>query len=226
MSNFLLKTPLAKIPLVRRHLERYSNPLLSPVIILLLGITTFSTGFLASLWQIEYWHPIYFSKVDRRPLEERARAELDQLRKMALELDSWGNAQKKREQALNEREEKINQAENNLKLEMAVMEKLNKQIESMRAQMEARLSVVNAAQEVNVKQLSKLYSAMSPEAAANVLAGMSDNEVAQIIRQMKENRSAKILDVWSAAPGPLAEKATRVSIQIKQAAPPPTENPE
>ena len=96
MKNFLLKTPLGKIPFVQSMLDKYPNPLLCPFVLAPLAMLLFIGGFIFSLSQIGFFKKIEYAKIDRRPVEERAREDLQNLRKLALELGSWSTAQKKR----------------------------------------------------------------------------------------------------------------------------------
>lgn len=224
MKNFLLKTPLGKIPFVQSMLNKYPNPLLCPLVLAPLAMILFFTGFLISLHQIGYFKKIEYSRVDRKPVEERARAELDRFRKLALELGSWGTAMKKKEEALNERDAQLRQAENNLKLEREALEKISKEIQAMKTQLDARILVIDTSQDANIQQLAKLYSSMTAEGAAKLLAPLEVDEIARIIRKMKETRSSKILEIWSSTPGsPLADKATKVTTKMRLAVTPPTE---
>lgn len=224
MKNFLLKTPLGKIPLVQSMLNQYPNPLLCPLVLAPLAMILFFTGFFVSLSQIGYFKKIEYSRVDRRPVEERARADLEKLRKLALELGSWGTAMKIKEEALNERDAQLRQAENNLKLEREALEKISKEIQAMKTQLDTRILLIDTSQDANIQQLAKLYSAMTAQSAADLLAPLEVDEIARIIRKMKETRSSKILEIWSSKPGtPMADKATKVTTKMRLAVTPPTE---
>ena len=176
----------------------------------------FIAGFLLALWQIEYWQPIYYATIDRRPMEDRARAELDRLRKMAFELSEWSVTEKKKEEALNEREARIVVRENSLKIEEQTLDKLKKEIADLQTRLDARIVLIQAAQEANNQQLAKLYSAMTAESAAAILAPMEEDQIAQILRKMKETKSAKILEVWGAKTATV-EKAANITRKMRSA---------
>ena len=94
----------------------------------------------------------------------------------------------------------------------------------MQTKLDARILLIDTAQDANVQQLAKLYSAMTAEAAAKLLAPLEVDEIARIIRKMKETRSSKILEIWSNQPGsPMADKATKVTTKMRLAVTPSTE---
>jgi flagellar motility protein MotE (MotC chaperone) len=220
MNAFLLKI-FGKVPFMQALLTKYPNLLLCPYVFGLLAMLLFMTGFMIALSQIGFWQPIYYSTADRRPVDERARAELERLRKLSLEYDSWRVSQKKREEALDEREAQLHREQNSLKLEKQTLDKIRTEIQTMRAELDARILLIDTSQDTNLQQLAKLYSAMTAEAAASLLAPMDEKQIAQILRKMKETKSSKILEVW--AKPATAEKAKRVTSWMQVTVVPPTE---
>lgn len=195
----------------------------------LLGVLfiLFTVGFIGGLWQAGFWKPIYVEagdNLDSYPLQERARMELERLRKVASEMDSWGTDLKKRAEVLDQRESKLNKLEEDMKLERASLDKLNDQIEQYRKQMDARLVLVDASQDVNISQLAKVYTAMEPGNAAKVLASLPEAQTVQILRKMKEGNAAKIMGVWAAG-GITVDKAVRMTTLLRVSIQPPSETP-
>ncbi|MBI4023668.1 MAG: hypothetical protein HY360_01720 [Verrucomicrobia bacterium] len=191
--------------------------LLRPYVAGTLAATVFALGFLLGLYNVGYWDPIYYTVNYHRPSEERLRMQLDQNRKLAMELDSWGKAQKKRTEDLNEREARLREAENNLKTEKAALENMLKEIRSLRAQLDNRMLTIGSAQESNIKQQVRRFNAMTVDSAAALLISQSDVQAVQILRRMKEEKSAKILEFWAKRGGEAAEKAARVMERLQSA---------
>ncbi len=111
-----------------------------------------------------------------------------------------------------------------MKLERASLDKLNDQIEQYRKQMDARLVLVDASQDVNISQLAKVYTAMEPGNAAKVLASLPEAQTVQILRKMKEGNAAKIMGVWAAG-GVTVDKAVRMTTLLRVSIQPPSETP-
>lgn len=209
----LLPAWLRKIP------ARYWDPR----IVGLAAIVMFSLGFVGGLWHVGFWDKYYYLDSILHPSQKRLREQTESLRKLFMEVDAWSIKQKKWEKELDERANRLHQAENDLSLQKGALEELNRQINVMREQLDARLLLVEAAQETNNKKLSKIYSDMSAEGAAKILVTVPDVQVAQVFLLMKENRSAKILEVWATQGGQAAEKAVRVIALMRIAIRPPTE---
>ena len=183
----------------------------------------FTLGFLGGLWHVGFWEKIVVADFVQRPSEENLLAKMEYLRKLTLEMDAWRVTAKKRSDALDKRDARLRESESNVSLQTAAMDKIQQEIKKMQTQLDARLLLVETAQQANNKQLAKIYTAMTPEGAAEVLAKIPDDEVAQVFRLMKENHSAKILEVWGGKGGDLTEKAAHVIKLMRVAIEPPTE---
>ncbi len=66
-------------------------------------------------------------------------------------------------------------------------------------------------QEEAASRLAKMYEAMKPQKAANILATMDRNVCLAILSRMKERQAAKVLSFMDA--GLAAQISTRLSLQ-------------
>jgi flagellar motility protein MotE (MotC chaperone) len=195
-------------------------------LIIVLGILSFAGGFAGGLWQIGYFNMNEMqAAANVSQPQEWPKIEIKRLQRLALEMDRWGADLKKRAQALDEQESRLNKSTTDLNLEKASLEKLVKKIEDMRKDFDSRLQLIEVSQDSNVIQLAKLYSAMSADSAAKILFTLPDPQAVQVLRKMKEDRSAKILEVWAQKGGDMADKATRITSLLRIATDPTTETP-
>lgn len=206
-------------------MQKIQKLFLNPLALAPASFILFAIGFTMGLWKVGFWRPIYSAQepVDKSSVEERVRAELEKLRKVALELDLRGSDLKKRAEALDEHEASIRKSESNLKLERTSLEKVNESIASLQKQLDAKLILLDAAQESSIQQLSKLYSSMDPQSAAKVLKTLPESQVVQIVRKMKEANSAKILNIWAGGDEISTQKAARITTMMRAAIQPPSE---
>ena len=133
------------------------------------------------------WANPEFSSVDeelRRKNEER----VEELDGRAVELDTREEEVTMREEAANTREIQLNRRHEALNRREAAIGQREDQAIPMfrRALTEEELADVQA--------LSRLYSQMSPETAAEILAGLEDNmDIASILYHMNERNAATII---------------------------------
>ncbi len=94
---------------------------------------------------------------------------------------------------ISRREGAIEDMEESLELERAVLgEEFNK-IDAMRRKIELAVGQVEAHKLKSLKKLAKVYEAMPAKDAASILSGMDVDIVLEVVRNMKERPAAKIL---------------------------------
>jgi flagellar motility protein MotE (MotC chaperone) len=88
-----------------------------------------------------------------------------------------------------------------------------------RLQKEFDQSVLRVQEEetANLKKLAKVYSAMTPEGAAGIFAGMDDLQVAKIMVFMKETETAAVLEVMGKKSAADAKRAVALSDRLRLA---------
>ena len=107
------------------------------------------------------------------------RALLDELDRRSRELDL-------RERALDERAEHVEA------LEARVEERLQ-ELEQISATVERRIQAWEEGQSDKVRRLAKIYGAMKPQQAAQLIEGLDVGLATQIVARMKEKQSAAVL---------------------------------
>jgi len=107
----------------------------------------------------------------------------------------------RRERALAERER------TQLELETLVETQLQ-EIMEQRETMEKRITAWEASSGERIRQLAKIYAAMKPAKAAQLLEGLDANLATQILSKMKHKKSAAILERIE------SERALTVSRQV------------
>ena len=105
---------------------------------------------------------------------------LQELEKRRVELE-------RRERALELRERLIDLAELRLEEKANNMEKLQERLQAL-------LRNLSEKEESELKSLTKIYEAMKPAAAANVLNRMDNSIVFDIFRRMNRKKTAKIME--------------------------------
>ena len=142
-----------------------------------------------------------------RPRETRAPWDMwtPEIEKLALELKSQRDGLKDREQAVAQREAR-------LESEAAELARTRKEIESQRAEITQLLTVVGTDELKNLKSLAQTYAALSPKAAVAIFSEMDDPTVVKILSLMKADVVGPIFEEMSKAKGEKNNQAQRAAI--------------
>lgn len=108
---------------------------------------------------------------------------------MALERKSL----QARTDEISRREGAIEDLEESLELERAVLSEEFNKIDAMRQRIDMAVNRVEEQKLKSLKKLSKVYEAMPAKDAASILSGMDVDIVLEVVRNMKERPAAKIL---------------------------------
>jgi flagellar motility protein MotE (MotC chaperone) len=92
-----------------------------------------------------------------------------------------------------------------------VMGQVHEELLEIIGRLESKQSVFVAEQEEAASRLAKMYEAMKPEKAANILAAMDRDVCLAILARMKERSAANVLARMDA--GLAAQLSTRLSLQ-------------
>ena len=92
-----------------------------------------------------------------------------------------------------------------------VMGQVHTELLQIIGRLENQQSVFVAEQEEAASRLAKMYEAMKPQKAANILAAMDREVCLAILGRMKERQAAKVLSYMDA--GLAAQLSTRLSLQ-------------
>jgi flagellar motility protein MotE (MotC chaperone) len=103
-------------------------------------------------------------------------------------MDAAGDSFLSRAEALTRIEAALRQREQEVDSEKA-------DLAALRAQLDASESRVDSLHAAGVKQIARIYDAMRPEAAAEILARLPSDLQTEIVQQMDERVAAKVLGV-------------------------------
>jgi len=92
-----------------------------------------------------------------------------------------------------------------------VMSRVHAEILEVIGKLETQQGVFIEEQEVAASRLAKMYEAMKPDKAANILASMNMEVTLAILSRMKERQAARVLSSMDA--GLAAQLSTRLSLQ-------------
>jgi len=93
----------------------------------------------------------------------------------------------------------------------AVMAQVHEELLAVIGRLESQQRVFVAEQEEAASRLAKMYEAMKPDKAANILAAMDRDVCLAILARMKERQAARVLSYMDA--GLAAQLSTRLSLQ-------------
>jgi len=112
---------------------------------------------------------------------------------------------------LSRREGEIEDLQESLELERAVLSEEFNKLSGLRAGIEQAAGQVEAEQARSLKKLAKVYEAMPPKDAAAILSGMDVDIVLEVLRNMKERPAAQVLAALD--PGRAAALSNMLSAQ-------------
>ena len=112
---------------------------------------------------------------------------------------------------LSRREGEIEDLQESLELERAVLNEEFNKLSGLRSGIAAAAGQVEMARVHSLKKLSKVYEAMPPKDAAAILSGMDVDIVLEVLRNMKERPAAQVLAALD--PGRAAALSNMLSAQ-------------
>jgi flagellar motility protein MotE (MotC chaperone) len=112
---------------------------------------------------------------------------------------------------LTRRESEIEDLQESLELERAVLSEEFNKLSGLRAGIDQAAGEVEVERVRSLKKLAKVYEAMPPKDAAAILSGMDVDIVLEVLRNMKERPAAQVLA--SLDPGRAAALSNMLSAQ-------------
>jgi flagellar motility protein MotE (MotC chaperone) len=112
---------------------------------------------------------------------------------------------------LSRREGEIEDLQESLELERAVLSEEFNKLSSLRAGIDLAAGEVAVERTRSLKKLAKVYEAMPPKDAAAILSGMDVDIVLEVLRNMKERPAAQVLAALD--PGRAAALSNMLSAQ-------------
>jgi len=138
------------------------------------------------------------------------------------EADQLVNELKTQKKALAAREQQLNEMEVRLQAERAELSQVTQSVRLLQTDFDKAVVHVQADETANLKKLSKVYSEMAPENAANVLEQMDDLAIVKIMMFMKDAETAGVLESLAKKGQADAKRAAMISDRLRLANPRPS----
>lgn len=104
---------------------------------------------------------------------------------------------KQEKEALVLKEQQLNELSLRLQNERTELNQITQKVFQMQREFDTNVVRVREEEIPNLKKLVKIYAAMTPEAAANVLKEMDEERIVKILAFMKEGETAPILEAFA-----------------------------
>lgn len=114
-------------------------------------------------------------------------------------------------EALAKREEELNALAERLKSERLEINQVTQAVHLLQRELDQSVLRVKAEETANCKRLAKVYAAMDPTAAANILKELDDATLAKILAFLKDGEVAPILEALSKQSESAARRAAAIS---------------
>ena len=186
---------------------------------------------------IAYAVATFFFLNPKRLIDQRLAATTREPEKIEKIAPSWGYQNPELDQMIAElrqareavrvREHDLQELEGRLKSEWQEIGAITQRISRFQAELDQTISRVKEEEAGNLKRLSKIYSAMSPEGAAKILQEMQEEQIVKILVLMKETETAPILENLAKEGPNAARRAASISDRLRLASskPPPKAGP-
>jgi flagellar motility protein MotE (MotC chaperone) len=119
---------------------------------------------------------------------------------------------------LDDREQQLNELAARLDTERGEISNATQSVQQLQADFDKNVLRIKEEETANLKKLAKVYSAMTPDGAAIILADLDDTQVAKIMVFMKEGDVAAILESFSKKGDAEAKRAASLSERLRVAA--------
>jgi len=118
---------------------------------------------------------------------------------------------------LTERTQQLNELAARLETERSEINAARLTVQQLQTNFDRSVLRVQAEETANLKKLAKVYSAMTPESAAGIMAGLDDVAVAKIMVFMKDADTAAILEALSKKGDADSKRAAALSERLRVA---------
>lgn len=117
--------------------------------------------------------------------------------------------------SLAKREQDLNDLAARLDTERSELTLVTQSVHQMQTDFDKNVVRVQDEETANLKKLAKVYSAMAPENAADILAQLDDISVAKIMVFMKDGDTAGIFEAMAKKGAPDAKRAASLSERLR-----------
>jgi flagellar motility protein MotE (MotC chaperone) len=119
---------------------------------------------------------------------------------------------------LDDREQQLNALAARLDAERGELSNATVSVQQLQADFDQNVLRIKEEETANLKKLAKVYSAMTPESAALILADLDDTQVAKIMVFMKDDDAAAVLEAMAKKGDVPAKRAATLSERLRVAA--------
>ncbi len=120
-------------------------------------------------------------------------------------------------QSLDKKEQQLNELAVRLQAERAELNQATQSVHQLQADFDQNVTRVREEETANLKKLAKVYSAMSADAAANILGDLDDTTVVKIMVFMKDADTAAIFESMAKKGKADAKRAADLSERLRLA---------
>lgn len=125
---------------------------------------------------------------------------------------------KEEKKRLDDREQQLNELSARLDTERGEMSNAAVSVQVLQADFDKNVLRIKEEETANLKKLAKVYSAMTPESAAAILADLDDTQVAKILVFMKDDDAAAVLSALAKKNDAATKRAADLSERLRVAA--------
>jgi flagellar motility protein MotE (MotC chaperone) len=118
---------------------------------------------------------------------------------------------------LDKRAQELKDLETRVKAEHAELLQLTQTVWQLRQDFEKDIVKIKEEEVSNLKKLAKIYSTMSPEGAAKIMAELPDDMIVKVLVFMKESESAQILEVLGKSSSTEAKRVAMITEMLRLA---------
>ncbi|MGC8744152.1 MAG: MotE family protein [Verrucomicrobiia bacterium] len=133
------------------------------------------------------------------------------------ELEQLVGELKREKEALSNRQNELNEMEIRIKTEYAELLQLTQTVYQLQRDFEQDVIKINEEESENLKKLSKIYSTMTPDSAAKILAQLTDEVIVKILVFMKESESAPIIEALGKIDPNNSKRAAIITEKLRMA---------
>lgn len=135
------------------------------------------------------------------------------------EFDQWVQDIKRQREAISLREQQLQELQTRLDTERQELNVATQTVSQLQAEFDRNVIRIKDQEVANVKRQAKVLAGMSPEAAANLIGEMPEDDAVRILVTMKTDEAGSILETLSKTGKPEAKFAALLTEKMRHALP-------
>ena len=132
------------------------------------------------------------------------------------ELDRMLEELKQEREALNAREQQLNDLQARIANERQELGTVTQMVARLQRELEQTVVKVQQEEVPNLKKLAKIHASMSPEGSANLLKEQTDDEVSKVLFYLKPGESGPILEAFGKLGKAEAQRAAQLGERMRR----------